>query len=192
MHSLGGLLEEAGYPSVPSPPDPYPAPNDPYFNGGYITEQNGSDDGGAIDAIQIECNMDSVRDQPTNRQPFADSLATALMDYLAAHYFANDSFMACQMPTGIAEANRNDAVSREEKSLSLYPNPVGQRLNVSFRVRQNRQIQLLSLKGDVLEQVDVRKSRHHYQFNVADYAPGMYMIRDRGTEQTNSYKVIKK
>ena len=51
--SLGGLLMNRGYKSVPSPKHPDPADGG-FFSGGYNTWRHGSKSGGAIDGIQVE------------------------------------------------------------------------------------------------------------------------------------------
>jgi len=78
--SLGGLLERAGYPSVPSPMVPSPG-TDPYFEGGYIARRHGSADGGPVSAVQIETPYAGVRDTPAARERFAAALADALVTY---------------------------------------------------------------------------------------------------------------
>ncbi len=83
--SLGSLLEDEGFPSVPSQDDPHPG-GDPYFSGGYSTVVHGSRDGGAVSGIQIECNFTGVRDTAENRQAFAEALASSLAVYFPAHF----------------------------------------------------------------------------------------------------------
>jgi len=83
--SLGGLLESAGYPSVPSPTSPDPG-EEPYFRGGYNTARyrsGGVDDG--FFALQIECPRPGVRDSPEKRVRFAKALAAALEQWMAQH-----------------------------------------------------------------------------------------------------------
>jgi len=84
--ALGTLLQNKGYPSVPSAGIPYPLPGEPYFNGGYNTARHSSYNGGTIDGIQMECNS-GIRLTTAARLAFADSLATALNQYLEQHYF---------------------------------------------------------------------------------------------------------
>jgi hypothetical protein len=80
--SIGGLLESAGYPSVPGPATPGPG-SDPYFEGGYITRRHGSAGGGPVSAIQLETPYAGVRDSPASRARFAASLAEALVTYVS-------------------------------------------------------------------------------------------------------------
>lgn len=75
--SLGALLEQRGFPTIPSPVSPSPS-GDPYFTGGYITATHGSRDGGTLSAIQMECPWDGVRNSEENRKRFATALAEAL------------------------------------------------------------------------------------------------------------------
>ncbi|MFT6397543.1 MAG: hypothetical protein ACJAYU_002297 [Bradymonadia bacterium] len=89
--SLGGSLEAAGFPSVPSPANPDPGYNDDgspgnYFNGGYNTSRHGSRDGGVIDGVQLEANWAGVRDSPGSRERFGEAFAAALLRYLPEWY----------------------------------------------------------------------------------------------------------
>ncbi len=95
--SLGQLVANLGYPGVPSAIQPAPAPGDPYFSGGYNTNRHGSRFGGVIDAVQLECNMEGVRDTPGNRQAFADIMANALTEFLQLHYFSSFGTGFCQL-----------------------------------------------------------------------------------------------
>lgn len=95
-YAFGTLLHQGGFPSVPSQTDPYPQTADPYFNGGYITQQYGSSLGGKLDAIQIEHNMTGVRDTKANRIRYAQSLATTLDAYLQRHYFGASITTLCR------------------------------------------------------------------------------------------------
>ncbi len=83
--SLGGLLAQQGFPSVPSPDQPDPG-GAPYFTGGYSTERHGSRDGGMISGIQIEAHWVGARDSTSSRAAFADALALVLETYMATHY----------------------------------------------------------------------------------------------------------
>ena len=83
--SLGGLMEERGFPAVPSPLQPDPG-GEPYFTGGYNTYRHGSVDGAPISGVQIECNYPGLRDTSGNREAFAQALASALPEYFLGHY----------------------------------------------------------------------------------------------------------
>ena len=84
--ALGTLLEEAGFPSVPSASDTAPAPGDLFFSGGYNTQTYGSKDQGMIDAIQLELNRQGLRSESLDRQRFSQRFANILVQYLQTHY----------------------------------------------------------------------------------------------------------
>lgn len=95
-YAFGTLLHQGGYASVPSQTDPYPQTDEPYFNGGYITGQYGSLQGGTLDAIQIEHNMTGVRDTKANRIRYAQVLATVIDAYLQRYYFGQSITTLCR------------------------------------------------------------------------------------------------
>lgn len=84
--SLGSRLVALGVPAVPSDATPAPLVGEEYFNGGYNTLRHGSRDGGAVDAIQIECHYTGIRDTAANREAFAEKLVTALLGMLNDYY----------------------------------------------------------------------------------------------------------
>lgn len=81
--SLGALLEAHGFPSTPSPGRP--TPNLPYFQGGYTVRHHVAASE-PIAGLQIECNMNGVRDSAANRSKFAAALVAALRDFFAEHF----------------------------------------------------------------------------------------------------------
>jgi len=84
--AFGTRLAALGYPAVPSAQDPAPDPGEEYFTGGFTTQRHGSFGGGAVDALQIECNYVGVRDTAATRAAFAEAMVTATLAYLADHY----------------------------------------------------------------------------------------------------------
>jgi N-formylglutamate amidohydrolase len=85
--SLGSLLQEVGFPAVPSQEDPVPLPSDNYYSGGYSTVRHSSYSGGSIDGIQIECNRVGIRDSESSISRFAEAFTTAATLFLKNHYF---------------------------------------------------------------------------------------------------------
>ncbi|PRP87744.1 N-formylglutamate amidohydrolase [Planoprotostelium fungivorum] len=84
--SLGSLLEDNGYSSVPSPAHPSPG-TVPYFNGGYCTATYGSSttnkqERSRMSSIQIESSYLGVRDSEDNRRKFAESLAVVMKSWM--------------------------------------------------------------------------------------------------------------
>jgi hypothetical protein len=93
--SLGSMLEEKGYPSVPSENHPSPKESEPYFSGGYNTTRHGSSSGGKIDGIQIEIDED-LRSDPLRREQFAEDFVSVLLEYLKIHYFPDSGFSSAR------------------------------------------------------------------------------------------------
>ena len=85
--SFGSLIDDRGFPAVPSQNDPFPMLGESYFSGGYNTRLYCSKEGGTVDGLQIECNQD-VRFTTSTRQIFADSVANTILEYMNLHYFA--------------------------------------------------------------------------------------------------------
>jgi N-formylglutamate amidohydrolase len=83
-NSLGAYLDAAGFPSVPSPTIPSPG-NNPYFEGGYSTERHGTSTDRRFAGVQIEANLDGVRDTQASRSAFGTALVSALDSFLRAH-----------------------------------------------------------------------------------------------------------
>ena len=83
--SFGALLEFYGFSAVPSPTNRGPGAENPYFNGGYLTREHGSLNGGTIDAIQIE-SARSFRENST-RGRYARAISCAVRDFVCMYYF---------------------------------------------------------------------------------------------------------
>ncbi len=83
--SLGSLLEEQGYRTVPSPGDPGPD-GASYFSGGYSTLRHGSFHGNLISGIQVEHPVRGVREGVENRKRYATAFASAIAQYLETHF----------------------------------------------------------------------------------------------------------
>jgi len=86
QYSFGSLLEAKGYLCVPSMKKPYPLEGEPYFSGGYNTSRHGSSQGGTIDGMQIELDVE-LRSNPKTRILIAKDIALTLVEYLKIHYF---------------------------------------------------------------------------------------------------------
>lgn len=90
-NSLGTLLSEMGYQTVPSMDLPYPQPGEPYFSGGYNTMRHGSSSGGTVDGIQIELDEELRRDE-ARREKLATDLASVLTKFIRINYFPGQDF----------------------------------------------------------------------------------------------------
>lgn len=83
--SFGGLLQEEGLPSIPSPADPSPR-GTAYFRGGYGTRRHGSmDDGELVSGIQLEHHFAGLRDTHENRRAYAAKAARAIRRFMLEH-----------------------------------------------------------------------------------------------------------
>ncbi len=89
--SLGSMLGDLGYPTVPSSEIPFPSAGEPYFSGGYNTTRHGSSAGGTIDGIQIELDLD-LRSDISRRDRLVEDLSKVLLDFLDTHYFPDSGY----------------------------------------------------------------------------------------------------
>ena len=85
-NSLGSLLSEKGFDSVPSQSDQAPLESQIFFSGGHNTINYGSRDSGTIDAIQVELNREGLRAASEDRQRFANVFSNILVNFLKIHY----------------------------------------------------------------------------------------------------------
>lgn len=83
-HSMGSLMSNLGYDSVPSVKLPY-ASDDNYFEGAYNTIRHGSLNGGNISGIQIEFPYKDVRDSNENREKCAEAFVESLLTFIKIH-----------------------------------------------------------------------------------------------------------
>ena len=82
--SMGSLMCNEGYDSVPSVKLPY-ASDDNYFEGAYNTIRHGSLKGGNISGIQVEFPYKEVRDTNENREKCAEAFVEALLTFTKTH-----------------------------------------------------------------------------------------------------------
>jgi len=86
-NSFGGLLEGAGYLTVPGPTNPSPAGGN-YFTGGYNVRTHSSKVHGSCDATQIELPW-TIRGTRVDRDRFAERLADSISTVLQTFYGIN-------------------------------------------------------------------------------------------------------
>lgn len=82
--SMGSLMSNEGYDSIPSIKLPY-ASDDNYFEGAYDTIRHGSLNGGNISGIQIEFPYKDVRDTKQNREKCAKAFVKSLLVFMETH-----------------------------------------------------------------------------------------------------------
>lgn len=177
--SLGTMLEDQGFPAVPSMQDPFPMGSEAYFSGGYNTGRHSSENGGNIDGIQIECNQD-IRFDETTREKFADSLTLSINEYLQLHYFDQYQSNYCGLATHTSEQSQSEKII-------LFPNPATKQINLSapsiplqltIRNHLGKEVRSLSWKGNPID--------------IQDLPNGYYLITiKRNNELVSTQPLIK-
>ncbi len=87
-NSLGSLMCNEGYDSIPSTKIPY-ARDGNYFEGAYDTIRYGSLKGGNISGIQIEFPYENIRDTKEHRQKCAKSFVKSIIKFMNVHFEIN-------------------------------------------------------------------------------------------------------
>jgi hypothetical protein len=162
--ALGTRLHQRGYPSVPSEQDPYPLAGQPYFSGGYNTVTHSSYQGGSIDGVQMECNMNGIRDSQANRRKFADSLAISSIDFLQTHYFYSGEISYC---FGL---NVKDSTAEAEAFL-IFPNPFRE----SIGIRAGSSYSALRVFDSTGREL-IFQQKSQVSINVSSWPPGLYFF----------------
>jgi len=84
-HSLGSLMCNHGFDSIPSIKLPY-ASDGNYFEGAYDTIRYGSLDGGNISGIQVEFPYLGCRDTEENRKKCAEAFVDSILKFMETHF----------------------------------------------------------------------------------------------------------
>ncbi len=177
-HSLGTLFEQRGIPAVPSGNQPYPAPGERFFSGGYSTQRHGSLNGGVIDGIQIEAWYTGLRDSAANRRFYAETMVEVLNDFVRYHYgwpdLSQPSAPVRPSPAAIS-------------TMRVVPNPADASTQIRYIV-SSRSVTLSarlynsngrlvavfpSLPGTVGEQ--------HFRLNTSTLSSGLYFLMMKQT-----------
>ncbi len=136
--SFGSLMNQRGFPSVPSSTDQSPADNEPYFSGGYNTQRYGSREGGTIDAIQLEFNS-SIRFDTQQRALLVQALTEVSTTFLNTFY----------------DGNYGNLLSSDHEvtdtKFDLFPNPTDGWINIQSEA-SNLHVELRNLVGQSLGQ----------------------------------------
>lgn len=180
QHSMGSLLVEDGFASVPSENDSNPVGNEAYFKGGYNTDKYGSKDGGNIDAIQIECNQD-VRFNQSVRTQLARSIAISLLSYLELHYFNDFASQYC---------NTTPVVTVEHPEISIYPNPFKDYVQVK-NLPASASILVYDIMGQLMiDMMDINEGDQ--LIDLSEIHSGIYFIVIRNKNgSTYTFKTVK-
>jgi N-formylglutamate amidohydrolase len=165
VFSLGTLLENEGYPSVPSMQQPFPKLGEDYFNGGYITSRHGSRDSTALDAIQIECNLTGVRDNYTNRRSFSLKLASVIKQYLGKHYFTNTNFACLTAEKAVFT----------EGGIVVYPNPFLDVLTIENTQNMSLKVSIFNTQGVLVHDFMLENGKK--TVSLSHLVSGVYIVK---------------
>lgn len=88
VNSMGTLMTEKGFKSIPSKKYPY-AKDDKYFEGKDNTIKYGSLNGGSISGIQIEFPYKNCRDSKENRKECAKAFVSSIIKFMQIHFNIN-------------------------------------------------------------------------------------------------------
>jgi hypothetical protein len=129
--SLAAAIEHSNsFTAVPSLTTPAPLVGEPYFSGGYNTQRYGSNNGGALDAIQLKC-PESMRLDSTTRTFEGQELGQAIFNYVANNYSVH---RLGNVPSQIASCFIIIGTSKIKQQASplLYPNPTQNYVQIAF------------------------------------------------------------
>ncbi len=181
QNSFGTLLATKGFPSIPSLSDPFPLPNQLYFDGGYNTLRHGSrDNAGKIDAIQIELNQD-IRFNNNTREILIETLTTTANQYFNLHYDKQYLTNFCKLIVTGTEATILNP------NFFIYPNPAENYFKINSD-REGIEIEIYNYLGQKLHTEPWAGGK----INIDFLAKGNYMIKVMKNKQVlSSLKFIK-
>ncbi len=163
-HSFGTLLDDKGFPSVPSTSDPFPLANDPYFTGGYNTRRHGSIDQGDTDGMQLEFNQ-SIRFDSDIRAELIQDLSLTVIEYINAHYNSEFTEDYC---------NSTSTTSAHEipELIHIFPNPASAFLHVESDLK-TIDVDIYNILG---QQAGSINWRHGQALNISFLEAGYYVL----------------
>ena len=164
QYSFGTIMDDKGFPCVPSSSDPFPLGSEPYFSGGYNTQRHGSrDNNGEIDGIQIEMNQ-SIRFDSIMREMLVDSLNSSINEYVDYHYNSQFINNYCGLILEVTENNDID--------LKLYPNPATDYFYLSGETN-NTELSIFNSIGQKVRSEQWSKDK----VNIELLPAGLYFVR---------------
>ena len=93
-----------------------------------------------------------------------------------------------------AQANREILYTGKTSQVEVYPNPVGNILNIGWQVSRemNTQLELMSITGQRLRHLQVANGVQFTQMDVADLEPGVYLLKIKtGDGEVSVVRVVK-
>lgn len=76
-------------------------------------------------------------------------------------------------------------------TVSLYPNPTTNQVNISFTQGTFHSAKLVNVNGQVLQTATIGKTQQTVTFSLSNYPNGLYFIQLQGNRQNSVQKVIK-
>lgn len=188
--SLGKHIEDTWTTSlsaVPSPSIPAPLVGEAYFSGGYNTGRYGSHNGGALDAIQIECHQ-GMRLDSTQRVMQGASLANGLFSYVFSHYQNYNTSTLTTSPSTCFIIVGIDQLAPSNEPV-CYPNPAHTHLQIASAAYPLT-VALYNQTGQLVKQ----QTLEHAQaiFSLEAVPLGTYFLRMEGpTGQQYTQTIVK-
>jgi len=178
-NSFGSLLENKGYPAIPSSSNPFPLVGEPYYTGGFNIAQHTSYKSGTIDGFQMECNQ-NVRFDDNLRKTFATELAMVLREYLKTLYFADFENSPCNLVIGLRDQT-------EQGVIHIIPTMDGKSVLVEFEAKFSN-LHVYNSFGQSIQVVDIQKKEN---ITVSNLESGVYFfVFSNGNESRVSRKVV--
>ena len=178
--SLGTLLGNLNYPTVPSSQNPYPLAGEGYFNGGYnVANHTSYLSGNKVNGVQMECYYAGIRDTEENRDKFGLAFAEVLIEYLNIH--RNVDVSAC------ATLSKSEI---HHDQIRLFPNPVDRttgRVNISGVENLASSYFLYTLEGELIEFGEIINNSIHFK---APLNGNNYIISIQNSHHTTTFKLM--
>jgi len=166
QYSFGVIMDNKGFPCIPSSSNPFPLASEPYFAGGYNTKQHGSrDDNGKIDGIQVELNHD-IRFNSVMRGLLIDSLTSGINEYIDHHYYNQYINNYCALILGVQEKTNID--------LKLYPNPANNFVTIT-NIPIGSKLKVIDISGKLVYNSIIESEQT--TISTMDIVNGVYIIQ---------------
>ncbi|MBK6449621.1 MAG: T9SS type A sorting domain-containing protein [Saprospiraceae bacterium] len=178
--SLGTLLGEMDYPTVPSQQIPYPEIGEGYFNGGYnVANHTSYLSGNKVNGVQMECYYAGIRDTEANRNKFGVAFAEILIEYLSIH-------------RNVDVSNCNTLSKKEiaQEPINIYPNPVKRaERNLFISGIENLQSSyfLYTVAGKIIEFGEIDNNLIHFKNELNEH---LYTLSIQNPNASTSFKLI--
>jgi hypothetical protein len=177
--AFGTMLHEKGYPSVPSFQIPSPGTNTNYYSGGYnIATHSSYATGVKANGVQMECNYTGIRDNQSNRERFADSLALVVLDYLEFHRNAN-----------VTNCNKEVSIkTTKDGKFKVYPNPIhqSQEFLLAEGLKHPFDFTIYNIAGFAV----LKGTSQGERMDIKGLSQGIYFLKIQQDNSIYSFKII--